>query len=297
MSEKVLELAKKEMAEQKAYLEQARRVIPEQYQCHVLELSQNKALLSYDSKLTPELSEMGVFNYKGKTYMPSIRPYMTVAGRIAWAANEGEVQIKTSFEQIADKWVCKAFVTTKRGSTEGTIEVNFGGGGADRTNPLANAETSAIGRALGFQGYGIIGGLGVASYDELAQALEDEPEPPAKPAEDKSAKPEKADKPAKPETDKPAEKADKPSDTGMEEYTLTSVTKPSKSAKGTLFVKATLTNTNGEYINVYAINPPVKGQPADSDDGIVGKVIKLEGQKVMVKLGTESGKTIIKAIA
>jgi hypothetical protein len=39
----------------------------------------------------------------------------------------------------------------------------------DESNPLENAETSAVGRALGFLGYGVYG-TGIASADEVLQA-------------------------------------------------------------------------------------------------------------------------------
>ena len=39
----------------------------------------------------------------------------------------------------------------------------------DESNPLENAETSAVGRALGFLGYGLYG-TGIASAEEVLQA-------------------------------------------------------------------------------------------------------------------------------
>lgn len=50
----------------------------------------------------------------------------------------------------------------------GTASINFGGRGADQTNPVENAETSALGRALGFAGFGSIDS--VASAEEVREA-------------------------------------------------------------------------------------------------------------------------------
>lgn len=50
----------------------------------------------------------------------------------------------------------------------GTASINFGGRGADQTNPIENAETSALGRALGFAGFGSVDS--VASAEEVREA-------------------------------------------------------------------------------------------------------------------------------
>ena len=55
------------------------------------------------------------------------------------------------------------------GSVSAHARVFLGGSGVDESNPLENAETSAIGRALGFLGYGVYG-TGIASADEVLQA-------------------------------------------------------------------------------------------------------------------------------
>lgn len=54
-----------------------------------------------------------------------------------------------------------------------TADLSEAGSGADRTNPIENALTSAMGRALGELGFGLIPGSGqVASADEVSTALD-----------------------------------------------------------------------------------------------------------------------------
>jgi hypothetical protein len=56
----------------------------------------------------------------------------------------------------------------------GTAEIKFDGSGVDRTNPLENAETSAVGRALGFANIGNVGSI--ASADEVVRAKNEQAE-------------------------------------------------------------------------------------------------------------------------
>lgn len=107
-------------------------------------------------------------------------PYMTVDGRVTMAMDEhrekgARLTIDTIYETISaesgDKTVCRAIVNSSLlGSAVGHSVVGFGGSGVDSTNPLENAETSAIGRALGFLGYGVFG-HGIASAEEVLAAM------------------------------------------------------------------------------------------------------------------------------
>jgi hypothetical protein len=108
----------------------------------------------------------------------SIRePYMGVDGRVKMATDDhramGEsVVIQTAFEvePLSNQLLCRAVVTsTMLGSATAHARVFLGGDGVDATNPLENAETSAVGRALGFLGYGLYG-TGMASAEEVLQA-------------------------------------------------------------------------------------------------------------------------------
>lgn len=102
-------------------------------------------------------------------------PYMGVDGRIKAITSEHHetgriLNITTEFVTVGDKMLCRAKVNSEAfGEVTAHAVVNLGGPGVDQTNPFENAETSAIGRALGFMGYGILG-TGIASAEEVVQA-------------------------------------------------------------------------------------------------------------------------------
>lgn len=137
--------------------------------------------------LIPQSKQVGP---RGSQQYANIRlPYMTVDGRVKMAMDEhrtsgARITIDTTFETLGDKTLCRAIVNSSLlGAAVGHDTVNFGGKGVDSTNPIPNAETSAIGRALGFLGYGLFG-TGIASAEEVlaAQAIkpmaEEKPVPP-----------------------------------------------------------------------------------------------------------------------
>lgn len=95
--------------------------------------------------------------------------YVTVAERVKAFHEDNKdevVSITTRFLSINDRVVCKA--TVKIGE-----RVFTGTSAADpnkiieKQSPYEVAETSAIGRALGFAGYGIV--EGIATADEIAK--------------------------------------------------------------------------------------------------------------------------------
>jgi hypothetical protein len=108
-------------------------------------------------------------------------PYFTVDGRIKMAMDEhrdtgGTFELQTTFEteSHSGQLVCRATVrSTLLGQFTATARVFLGArSGVNATNPLENGETSAVGRVLGFMGYGLVGS-GIASAEEvqLAQAM------------------------------------------------------------------------------------------------------------------------------
>lgn len=104
-------------------------------------------------------------------------PYMSVDGRIKMAFDEhkakgARLQIQTQFdtEPVSGQLLCRAEVSSELlGTATAHARAFLNGGGVDATNPLENAETSAVGRALGFLGYGLYG-TGIASAEEVIQA-------------------------------------------------------------------------------------------------------------------------------
>lgn len=130
-------------------------------------------------QVTPKPYRSYVTDIKGK-------PYMTVDGRSLLALDEvrttGEAYTVASEACEVNGVPCmRATVTLGNRSATGTASIHFGGSGVDQTNPIENAETSAVGRALGFLGYGLFGG-GIASADEVqdAQARQAQPQPEAR---------------------------------------------------------------------------------------------------------------------
>lgn len=109
-------------------------------------------------------------------YAPIREPYLSVDGRVKMAIDEhrdkgATLVIQTTFdvEPHSGQLLCQATVTSALlGSATAHARVFVGGTGVDASNPLENAETSAVGRALGFLGYGVYG-TGIASADEVLQ--------------------------------------------------------------------------------------------------------------------------------
>jgi hypothetical protein len=110
------------------------------------------------------------------------KEYIMVAGRILLAledagAHDMVIQVRSEVIHNDEKSVImRATVTTPRGTANGHAESDkLGGRGMEKESPIEIAETSAIGRALGFLGYAIEDGI--ASYEEVRGAREREAAP------------------------------------------------------------------------------------------------------------------------
>lgn len=152
----------KAVADNERDLMAALESVPAEYRGYITILEQSKKVAG--SKQSP-------------VYAPIKTAYMAVDGRVkmftdAHASDGSRFTITTEL-YFGDYPHCRAIVSSdKHGGATGTAKIGFGGGGADSTNPIENAETSAVGRALGFLGYGLLGG-GIASAEEVLNAIKE----------------------------------------------------------------------------------------------------------------------------
>ncbi len=104
----------------------------------------------------------------GKTVNIHGKEYMPVSERVRMAHEDCEALTITT-EVLAHEPVVliKATVLTNKGTFTGMSAANPDKM-IEKTNPYEVAETSAVGRALGFAGYGIV--EGIASADEMVKA-------------------------------------------------------------------------------------------------------------------------------
>lgn len=104
------------------------------------------------------------------------KQYVTVAERVT-AAHEDEFFNALNTEVLNhDPVVVKATVTIEGRTYTGISSVDLNTlKQIEKQNPYEVAETSAVGRALGFAGYGVVDSI--ASADEMVKAMAAEPVP------------------------------------------------------------------------------------------------------------------------
>ena len=96
------------------------------------------------------------------------KEYITVAERVQELHNEFPTEIEIATEVLFQApVVVKATVRTPKGTFTGISAANPDKS-IEKQSPYEVAETSAVGRALGFAGYGIV--EGIASADEMVKA-------------------------------------------------------------------------------------------------------------------------------
>lgn len=96
------------------------------------------------------------------------KDYMTVAGRLQQAHDSlKKISITTEVLPVPDQIVVRATVTTDKGVFTGISAANPTKL-IEKQSPYEVAETSAVGRALGFAGFGVDGSI--ATADEMAKS-------------------------------------------------------------------------------------------------------------------------------
>jgi hypothetical protein len=98
------------------------------------------------------------------------KQYLTVAGRVQLAHEEAKLSIDTECIDNKENFIVfKATVTTEKGVFTGWSMVDLRTAtNIEKGSPLEVAETSAVGRALGFAGFGAVDSI--ASADEMVKA-------------------------------------------------------------------------------------------------------------------------------
>lgn len=119
-------------------------------------------------------------NLKDKAIKIKGKDYVLVSDRIL-AFNEmyEKASIITSYDYLPElsMFVVKAEITCDKGTFTGLSQAVVGDGYINKTSALENAETSAVGRALGMMGIGVLDS--VASIDEINKASYNEIKKPA----------------------------------------------------------------------------------------------------------------------
>lgn len=175
MKEWVVKRAREKQDQAKTLREQAKKRIPTEYHEFLIMLEKSEKLTSDEHDCSEAAAkELSMWSSSTGTYVKTLLPYVTVDGRVVMARDEHKKEGKLLNFGKSEVSNTGTFITIQvtseiYGSACGTAQINNGGSGVDRTNPLENAETSALGRALGFLGYGIVG-TGIASADEVIQA-------------------------------------------------------------------------------------------------------------------------------
>lgn len=98
------------------------------------------------------------------------KQYMTVAERLRQAHDHEELLSVETEVLVHDPVVIKAIVKMKSGKFFTGISSANPEKSIEKANPYEVAETSAVGRALGFAGFGLI--ESVASADEVQRAVQ-----------------------------------------------------------------------------------------------------------------------------
>lgn len=158
--------------EAKTRYEQAKKQIPAEYHEFIVLLPQN-VKIGNKVEIDQHAQGLGMWATEKGTYVPVSYPYMAVNGRVKMARDDHRKHEKLMHfhEPVISENGSFLKITIESdmlGKATGSSIIRTGdkASGAEKDNPLEVAETSAIGRALGFLGYGLIG-TGIASAEEM----------------------------------------------------------------------------------------------------------------------------------
>lgn len=136
------------------------------------------------------------------------KDYVTVNQRIAEVNASTMVPrysiLSTQFSEFGGLFLCQVTIEVEGKQFIGTSSVNIGGRGVDATNPIENAETSAVGRALGLAGFGSL--ESVASAEEVVTAISRERGNGRQQKPEQKVEQEKVQEPAAPAAESPRKK-------------------------------------------------------------------------------------------
>lgn len=154
--------------------EQVFEEIPSKYHRFIIIL-EDEEFVGYEREFTPEeINQYGIHVKADACYITIGRPYMLVDGRVKWARDEhreanAKLHIHAPVIAENNRFLSVTVESELLGSAAGNSMINVGNVGFEATSPIEVAQTSAVGRALGLLGYGLIGG-GVASAEEVLQS-------------------------------------------------------------------------------------------------------------------------------
>jgi len=154
---RIVELAKAHQKEAKAKKEFALKTVPADYHLFLTELQKEFSICSESVPVNEEARQHGIYSNESGTFVRLTLPYLSVDGRVLWARNEHKALDKKldMTRQISGNVVVFTVTSEIYGTAMGSAVIsnakNY------KSDELQSVETAALGRALGFLGYGLLG--------------------------------------------------------------------------------------------------------------------------------------------